>query len=275
MNESATRRDFIGRSTIAATGLASAVAASAKTPKSGQGVTAKSASRIPGANDRIGVGIIGLGSIGSAHLRTMMPQAEETKDIQVVGVCDLYSKRREMGRTVGRLTDQQVHLEYHEMLARADVDTVVIAVPDHSHARVALDAIAAGKDVYLQKPMTYTFEEAHKIALAAKSSGRIVEVGVQGTSEPRYKIAKDLIAAGEIGAVIGAQGNSSRNSMQWRVELAHGAGRARPKRSTGSGGWVRRPSAHSAPNGSSAGASIGIIRAASPPICSSTAWARW
>lgn len=212
-----TRRDFLSRAPAAAAALGGARAALA-----GAQMTARSASRVMGANDRINIGVIGIGSIGTAHLRTLMPQAEETKDIEVVGACDVYTRRKERAREIARLTEQQVHHDYRDMLARDDIDVVLIATPDHWHGQMALDAIAAGKDVYLQKPMTYTIEEARKIAAAAKETGRIVSVGVQGTSEPRFRIAKELIAAGEIGELIGAQSNSARNSIHgewnWRVE---------------------------------------------------------
>ncbi len=217
-----TRRNFLSQASVVATALGSAGAAWAGPDKAKPGMTARAASRVIGANDRINIGVIGIGSIGTAHLRTLMPQAEETNDIQVVAACDLYTKRKELARSIARLTDQQVHHDYREMLARSDVDVVLIATPDHWHGQMALDSLAAGKDVYLQKPMTYAIEEARKIAAAARQTGRIVEVGVQGTSEPRFRIAKELIAAGEIGELIGAQGNSSRNSIRgewnWRVE---------------------------------------------------------
>jgi predicted dehydrogenase len=102
------------------------------------------------------------------------------------------------------------------------VDVVIVATPDHWHGRMALDALAAGKDVYLQKPMTYTIEEARQIAAAAKKLNRIVSVGVQGTSDPRYQVAKEAIEAGQIGELLMAQANSARNSLlgewNWRVE---------------------------------------------------------
>ena len=95
------------------------------------GQSARSASRVIGANDRINVAVIGIGSIGSAHLRTLVPQAEETKDIQVTGASDLYTKRRELARTIAKLEERQVHLDYHDLLARSDVDAVIVAVPEN------------------------------------------------------------------------------------------------------------------------------------------------
>jgi predicted dehydrogenase len=184
--------------------------------------TARSAARVIGANDRINVSLIGAGSIGTAHLRTLMPQCEEEKDIQIVAVSEIYTARKERARTIAKLAEKDIHHDYREMYARNDVDVVIIATPDHWHGRMALDALAAGKDVYLQKPMTYTIEEARQIAAAVKRHNRILSVGVQGTSDPRYKVAREAIEAGEIGELLLAQGNSSRNSLlgewNWRVE---------------------------------------------------------
>ena len=216
-----TRRDFIRNSSLAAT-LGSAAVASAESQAVKPGVTARSASRVIGANDRINVSLIGVGSIGTAHLRTLMPQVEEDKDIQMVAVSEIYTQRKERARTITKLGEKDIHHNYGDMLARNDVDVVMIATPDHWHGRMALDALAAGKDVYLQKPMTYTVEEARQIAAAAKKFNRIVQVGVQGTSDPRYKIAKEAIDAGEVGELLMAQANSARNSLlgewNWSVE---------------------------------------------------------
>ncbi len=202
-----TRRSFLNRAPLAATALAS---------------TARSASRILGANDRIQVGHIGVGGMGTEHVRAFARQSEESKDIQSVAVCDVYTRRKENARKAANLAEKDVHHDYRELLARSDVDAVVIASPDHWHARMALDALAAGKDVYLQKPMTYTIEEARQIAEAARKHNRIVQIGSQGLSDPRFHKAKELIAAGEIGELLWAQGTSSRNSLlgewNWHVE---------------------------------------------------------
>ena len=211
VKDQSTRRDFLGKSALSAAAFGSVAATSAR-----------SASRVIGANDRINVSLIGIGSIGTAHLRTLMPQVEEDKDIQMVAVSEIYTARKERARTITKLAEKDVHHDYREMLTRNDVDVVIIATPDHWHGRMALDAMAAGKDVYLQKPMTYTIEEARQIAAAAKKYNRILSVGVQGTSDPRYKIAREAIEAGEIGEVLMAQANSARNSLlgewNWRVE---------------------------------------------------------
>ncbi len=211
------RRDFLGRAAVAFT-----VSGGARAEALKPSIPARSASRVPGANDRINVGMIGVGGMGTGHLRSFVKQSEETKDIQVVAVCDVYTKRKERARDIARLTDKDVHHDYRELLARNDVDGVVIATPDHWHAQMAIDAMAAGKDVYLQKPMTLTIPEARRIAEAAARYKRILQVGSQHLSDPRHHKARELIQQGEIGELLWAQCTYSRNSKRgewnYRVE---------------------------------------------------------
>jgi len=212
------RRDFLGRTTIAVAALGSVSAASPLKPS----VSARSASRVLGANDRINVGMLGVGGMGTGHLRAFVKQSEETKDIQVAAVNDVYTKRKNRARDIARLAEKDVCHDYRELLARNDIDAVVIATPDHWHAQMAIDAMAAGKDVYLQKPMTLTVPEARQVAEAAAKYKRILQVGSQHLSDPRHHKARELIAQGEIGELLWAQGTYSRNSIRgewnYRVE---------------------------------------------------------
>lgn len=211
-----TRRTFLNRAPVAA--LATVAAAKPLKP----GLKARSASRVIGANDRIQVGHIGVGGMGMAHVHAFAKQSDETRDIQSVAVCDIYTRRKEAARKAANLAEKDVHHDYRDLLARSDVDAVLIATPDHWHAQMALDAMAAGKDVYLQKPMTYTVDEARQLAEASRKYGRILQIGSQGLSDPSFHKAKELIAGGEIGELLWAQGTSSRNSLlgewNWEVE---------------------------------------------------------
>lgn len=212
-SEESTRRDFLSRSSLAATALGSAAVAAASPQAIKPTVTARSASRVVGANDRINLGMIGMGGMGTVHLQAFMKQTEEEKDIRVVAVCDVYTVRKQRARDIAKLTDKDVHHDYRDLLARNDVDAVLIATPDHWHGQMALDALAAGKDVYLEKPMTYTIEEARAIAEAVRKSDRILQVGAQGLSSPRTHKVKELIESGAIGELVGAQASSSGNSL--------------------------------------------------------------
>ncbi len=208
------RRTFLALSTATA-----ALAKGEKTIR--PGVTARSASRVVGANDRIQVGMIGLGGMGTVHLQAFMKQTDEEKDIRVVAVSEIYTRRKQRARDIAKLTDRDVHHDYRDLLARNDVDAVLIAAPDHWHGQMALDALAAGKDVYLEKPMTHTLEEARVIVEAVKKHNRILQVGNQGLSAPSTHKLKELIDAGEAGPLLCAQATSARNSLlgEWNYRV--------------------------------------------------------
>jgi len=216
------RRAFLNTASAAAA-LSAASNAFAKNEKTIRpGVTARSASRVVGANDRVHVGMIGVGGMGTVHLQAFMKQQnDDEKDIQIVAISDIYTKRKQRARDIAKLTDKDVHHDYRELLARNDVDAVLIAAPDHWHGQIALDALAAGKDVYLEKPMTHTIEEAKALVDAVKKYNRILQVGNQGLSAPSTHRSKELIDAGEIGQVLCAQATSARNSLlgEWNYHV--------------------------------------------------------
>ncbi len=215
-----TRRGFLNG--VSAAAALSGVTASAKTQKTIKPtVSAHSASRVIGANDRINVGMIGLGGMGTVHLRAFMKQMDDEKDIQVVAVSDIYTVRKERARDIAHLTAKDVHHDYRDLLGRTDVDAVLIAAPDHWHGQMGLDALAAGKDVYLEKPMTHTLEEARAIVDAVKKYNRILQVGNQGLSAPSTHKSKELIDSGEIGTLLCAQATSARNSLlgEWNYHV--------------------------------------------------------
>src|SRR5690242_11854675 len=191
---SSSRRSFLNHASAAAAALGTAASVWAKSEKTIRpGITARSASRIVGANDRIHVGMIGMGGMGTVHLQAFMKQTDEEKDIQVVAVSDIYTRRKQRARDIAKLTDKDVHHDYRELLARNDVDAVLIAAPDHWHGQMALDALASGKDVYLEKPMTHNLEEARAVVEAVKKYDRILQVGNQGLSAPSTRRSRELI----------------------------------------------------------------------------------
>lgn len=207
------RRDFLGQAAagVSAFSLSGKLIAGSRPAKA----------RTLGANDRINVGIIGVGSKGFSHLRELVPRAREKGDVQVVAVNDIYARRKNRAQEFAGLAGKDVHHDYHELLARSDVDAVVIATPDHWHARQAIDALDAGKDVYLQKPMTNTVEEAREVASAVRRNQRVLQVGSQFTSDLRYHRAKEVIERGWIGAPLWVQGGYSRNSVygEWNYKI--------------------------------------------------------
>jgi predicted dehydrogenase len=169
-------------------------------------------SKVFGANDRIRIGVIGCGGMGTAHLRGLVGMSKSGEEnIEVVAVCDIYEPRKARAE---KISGAKVFHDYRELLELKDVDVVWIATPDHWHAKMAIDAMEAGKDIYLEKPMTHTWQEAKEVFRTAKRTGRIVQVGSQWCSEPKWKKANELIRAGEIGKVVWAQTSYCRNSRE-------------------------------------------------------------
>jgi predicted dehydrogenase len=180
--------------------------------------------RILGANDRINIGCIGLGGRGTGVMRETKKIGETTRPAQIVAVCDVYRKRLNRAKELSGA--ELVTLDYREVIARKDIDAVIIATPDHWHAPMAIDAMKAGKDVYCEKPMTRTVEEARKFYEAAKATNRVVQIGSQTTSSDQWWKARKAIEDGMIGQLLMSQGSYHRNSIEgeWNYEIDPNAG---------------------------------------------------
>ncbi|MFN7919915.1 MAG: Gfo/Idh/MocA family oxidoreductase [Bryobacteraceae bacterium] len=192
------RRDF----TAAAAGAAVTAKAWAS--------TAKSAARIPGANDRIHLGVIGCGGMATAgHMR---PLVKVMKDINLdfVAVCDLFHKRADQAAELTGAPNK--YHEYRKLLENKDIDYVLIATPEHSHAPITIDAAMAGKHIYCEKPMTWNVEQAKQVVATIKRTGVKMQVGVQGMSDDSYITANKFVKDGTLGKVVLAQIDYSRNS---------------------------------------------------------------
>src|SRR5262249_15752357 len=160
------------------------------------------------SNGKIAVGMIGAGARAHELMQAILKRPEEG---EIAGVVDAYKGRveRALERTGGRA---RVYANYQDLLAQKSIDAVVVATPDHWHRRIILDAIAAGKDVYSEKPMTYRTSEGVEIIAAARAAGRIVQVGSQGVSSDSDKKAKDLILSGKLGKVTMIRASYNRNT---------------------------------------------------------------
>ncbi len=169
-----------------------------------------------GANDRLNFGIIGPGGRAQEHIKALMRMKEEGKAVDIVAVADVYEKAREDAKK--KTGAKQCEIDFRKVLDNKDVDAVVIATPDHWHATQTIMACEAEKDVYCEKPMTHTIDEARRVAEAVRKHKRVMTVGVQSTSDPRWKMANELVTAGKIGHVMQAQTSYYRNSSvgQWR-----------------------------------------------------------
>ena len=172
--------------------------------------------KVKGANDRLNFAILGPGGRAQAHINVLLSMKEEGKPVDIVAVCDVYEKNRQ--RAQEKTKAKQAEVDYRKVLENKDVDAVVIATPDHWHAKMSIDAMEAGKDVYCEKPMTHTIDEARRVAETVKKTRQIMTVGVQSTSDPKWKQANELITSGKIGHVMQAQTQYYRNGSvgQWR-----------------------------------------------------------
>ncbi len=121
---------------------------------SSSNLLAKSYSQIIGANERIRVGIIGCGGMANAHMDALLAM-KETDNVEITAICDVYSNRLDLAK---EKTKARAIKDYQKLLNSKDVDYVLIATPEHWHYQMTLDAIDAGKHIYVEKPMTHTIE---------------------------------------------------------------------------------------------------------------------
>jgi len=168
--------------------------------------------RVLGANDRINVAIIGLGGRGLDHLQMLLEHSEHKPDIEIVALCDVYQKR--LSQAASKVPGAKTYTHHEDLLQRSDIDAVCIATPDHWHAPMTLMAMENGKDVYVEKPMTHTVEEAKAVARRAKELNRLVQVGVQALSWDRWHKIRKIVHSGMIGQVVEVEGTYSRNSLK-------------------------------------------------------------
>ncbi len=166
---------------------------------------AASATRVVGANDRIGVGIIGLGGRGGAHLNGY----SKITECQITGLCDVNQEARE--RAQARLAKAggakaKDFVDMREMFADRDIDAVSIATPNHWHALATIWACQAGKDVYVEKPASYNVHESWRMVEEARKHKRMVQVGSQSRSSPGMQKAMQLLREGIIGKVYLSKG---------------------------------------------------------------------
>jgi predicted dehydrogenase len=210
-----TRRDFIRKTAT----VAAAVATTSmfKTPVYGQN-QAPSANVI-GANDRIVVGHIGVGGMGTGHVDSMKRHASEN-NIAQAAACDVFTKRVDNAKKIiGEKCEG--FSDYRKLLERKDIDAVVVAAHDVWHGRCSTDALNAGKHVYCQKPMTRYLDEAFQIHDAVKKTGKVFQVGSQGCSAAAWHKAAEMIRAGKIGTPVWAQGYYCRNNPkgEWNYDI--------------------------------------------------------
>ncbi|RPJ80395.1 MAG: gfo/Idh/MocA family oxidoreductase [Acidobacteria bacterium] len=179
--------------------------------------TAKSYAAVQGANERLRIGVIGCGGMANSHMDALVKMTG-SDNIEITAVCDIYKKR--MDAAVAK-TGGKPYPKYLDLLKQKDVDYVLIATPEHWHHQMVLDALDAGKHVYVEKPMTHTIEQSKEVVAKVKKSGLKLQVGVQGMSDESYEVANQHIKAGELGKIVMAQIDYSRNYAGdfWAYEI--------------------------------------------------------
>jgi len=198
MRKKQSRRSFLAAAGKAAAATTMAAGFPAIVPSSVFGPTSPS--------NRINVGAIGVGRISRGH---DLPNILRYDIARVVAVCDLDAKRVEDGRKLvndfyAKQSDRPYsgvtgYAQYRDLLASRDIDAVVISTPDHWHALIAIAAVQAGKDVYLQKPASLTIAEGRALSNAVHASGRIFQIGSQQRSTIQFRYAAELVRNGRIG----------------------------------------------------------------------------
>ncbi|MBI4876975.1 MAG: Gfo/Idh/MocA family oxidoreductase [Acidobacteria bacterium] len=159
-------------------------------------MSAASYARVPGANEKVQLGLIGAGGRG----RSVMGTFVKTGQVNVAAVCDVYSQRIDQARQIA--PGAKSFTDHRKLLETKEIDAVLVATPDHWHAGVAIDALNAGKDVYCEKPLTLKIEEGPPIVKAARVNNRVCQVGMQQRSGSHYIQARDeYIKAGKLGKI--------------------------------------------------------------------------
>ena len=195
------RRDFSKRSSTAAAALTLAANSSVRSA--------------PSANNRIRLGFVGVGNRGTQLLHSFLTH----QDAEVAAICDVYQPYLERDRSKvdsqllsalgGRIPEMGENFgsevvrytDFRRLLEQRDLDAVVIATPDHWHAIQAIAAMEAGKDVYVEKPLSVTIHEGRRMVEAAKRTGRVVQVGLHRRSSKLYRKVRNLVRSGKIGKV--------------------------------------------------------------------------
>jgi predicted dehydrogenase len=196
MNTRRSRRDF----------LKSVATVTAAAPTLLQAQAPQPSGRVS-PNDRIRLAAIGVGIRGQQDLRSAL----KSPGVELAEVADVYEGRLAFAREVWG-SQVAATRDYRETLARPDIDAVVVATPDHWHRQIAIDAMKAGKDVYVEKPMVQELDEGALVIEAARQTGRILQVGSQHPSSIVYAKAKELFRAGAIGELNLVEAWINRNS---------------------------------------------------------------
>jgi predicted dehydrogenase len=170
-------------------------------------MSAASYVRVLGANDRVGIGVIGFGLIGKQHIADL----KKFKDAEMLGMCDAYKPRLEEGLAFMESPHAKAYNDFRKMYENKDIQGVLVATPDHWHALHTIMACEAGKDVYVEKPMTLFIDEGKWMVQAARKYSRIVVVGTQRRHSKGVRDSREAVASGVLGKIHSIRFASYRN----------------------------------------------------------------
>jgi predicted dehydrogenase len=199
-SQGSSRRDFLKLSSAGVAGAALSVSAS-------------SYARILGANDRVGVAIVGFSDRTRSSLIPSFVKVAPDLNFELIALSDIWNRRRDEGAAyIAKLTNKQVALARNneELYQNKDVQAVIVGTADFQHAYHGVEAINAGRDAYVEKPLAHTMEDARVIRTAVKGSDRVFAVGTQRRSSPTYQKAYEFIKSGQFGDIVSVE-------MTWNV----------------------------------------------------------
>jgi predicted dehydrogenase len=214
----ASRREFLKTTS---TLTLSAVAASLLPRSAGAfGFAPAVSKRVIGANDRIRVGMVGVKGMGAGHIKHILEGMPDA-NVEIAAVCDVWEKARLTAKESARLQPDQVFSDYRRLLDQKGLDAVIVATPDHTHAVISTDVMESGRDLYVQKPMTRRLDEAFRLLDTAQRTGRKVQVGTQGCTDPKFHRAREIVKSGALGRVLWAQASYCRQNPkgEWNYEI--------------------------------------------------------
>src|SRR3984893_18155726 len=202
MTKDLSRRKFLQRSA----GAAAAISATKSVFLRDARLKAAGYLNVP-PSDHVRFGIIGIGMQGSDLLRNSI----QLPGVECVAACDLYDGRHRLAKEIAG-SGVSTTRRYQELLDNKEIDCIIAAVPDHWHKKIVVDTVAAGKDIYCEKPMSHSAADGLEMVKAAKSGGRIVQIGSQGVSSVLYAKAKELLEKKIIGELMMVEGDLGRKS---------------------------------------------------------------
>jgi predicted dehydrogenase len=219
MREHHSRRNFLKRGTLATAAAAMLPAFASADDGSGDAdaVPVAQARAALGPGEPVRIGVIGTGGMGTGHVQSFVQMASRGQaNVKVDALCDVCQPRLAAAKAIVEKTqggEVATYARHRDLLARRDLHGVLIASPEHSHARLAEDAIKAGKDVYLEKPMTLTLDDAQRLRdVMRKNPDMRLVVGTQFVMSPAYIAAEQLVREGAIGKPVWSQTSYCRNS---------------------------------------------------------------